>query len=428
MEVSNFDGDYSLSSVVISNTNNSLDIKELISELSIYESVNSVSISAEIMVTDAKNILESFPIQGYETITITVSTKGITYKIPLILYKISNRVFEEKSQIYIIHCISAESILNESSRFSVRFKNKYPHDIVKSLLSEKLKTKKLIDIDLSLFHINFVNPNWRVFDLIAWLSRRTVPDANQNSCGYLFYETLNGFNYKSIDNLFYQSSSNVNNPFIYAPANTNNQANKFRIVKLISPDYFDHFETLRYGGFSHYIVKLDLNTRTKLTTKSSINDYWKFSTHLNKSPTYDSSIQHQPTRVIIRPSSNNLFSDNENVIVPDQINKLIDRAIYRYQTMDAISINIQIAGNLDIRVGKIYSVIIPSTNPDNSVDRDRQIDKRLSGNYMLHSLKTTINRTTSFTICKLVKDSFNDSTELTNNSTNFIDIPLKNVG
>lgn len=424
MSTSNFDGDYSLTSVLIDD----LEIKELVTELSIYESVNSVSISVEIMITDSKNILASIPINGYEVVTVTVSTKGSTFKIPLILYKISNRVIEEKSQIFIIHCISYEAVINESSRFSIRFKNKYPHDIVKDLLKNRLKTSKKIDIDLSLFHINFINPNWRIFDTITWLSRRTVPDANQNSCGYLFYESLTGFNFKSIDNLFYQSSQNINTPFVYAPANTAKSVNKYRIVKLLAPDYFDHFETLRCGGFSHYVVKIDLSNRSKTTTKSNINDFWKYSTHLGNTAAYDTNLVHQPTRLLVRPSINNLFGDNQNVIEPDRINELMNRAIYRYQLMDAISINIQIAGNLDIRIGNIYSVLIPSTNSDNTNNRERQNDDRLSGNYMLHSLRTTINRTTSFTICKLVKDSF-ASTNISNTiNNNFIDVPLTNVG
>ena len=425
MEQYNFDGDYSLSSVVIQNSTHELDIREMVSELSIYESVNSVSISCDILVSDSKNILESFPIQGYESIIINVSTKGVVYKIPLILYKISNRVLQEKSQVYIINCISPEAVLNESSRFSKRFKKQYPHDIVKDLLKNKLKTPKKVDIDLSLFHIDFVNPNWRIFDTLAWLSRRTVPNANQNSCGYLFYETLDGFNYKSIDNLLYQSPVNPTTPFIYNPANTSSTPNKFRIVQLISPDYFDHLETLRFGGLSHYTVKLDFNNRSKITSKSTINDYWKYSTHLGNSPTFDTTIKHTPTRILVKPSLNNLFSDNGNVPEPDHINKLIDRAIYRYQSLDSICLNVQVVGNLDLRVGKIYNVIIPSTNPTNAT-RERQLDTRMSGNYMMHSLKTTINRTNSFTICKLVKDSFDTKSMVSTN--NFIDVPVTNIG
>ena len=75
---SEFSGDYSLTSIILKNKTAEIDIKEIVSEISIYESVNAVSLSVEILVGDSKNIIASLPIQGGETVEITVSTKGIT--------------------------------------------------------------------------------------------------------------------------------------------------------------------------------------------------------------------------------------------------------------------------------------------------------------------------------------------------------------
>lgn len=409
-KMADFVGDYSLKHVFLSNKDKILDIKELIAEVNIYESINSANISADIVVSDNKNILESFPIVGGEFLTIYVGTNSDNYTLDFVVYKIDSKAIQEKSQVYILRLCTKDTITNETSRFSRRFKRKFSETIVKDLLKNYIKTTKKIDVDQSIYPLNFVNPNWRIFDLITWMARKSTSIKNVQSVGYLFYETLQGYHYKSIDVLFSQRSKNENKPFTYVPAKTTTDADKnYRIVKYISESYFDVLEQSRMGALSHYTERIDFGSRTKTLTKSTLSSIWKHMSHLgggNIPNHMDNEIFNQPSRIIYTPIINQLFG--ESIVFDgddDKINKLIDRSVYRYISMDFFTINIEIPGNLGIRAGDVYTLNIPSPNPDSNANRNRQTDNGLSGNWMCHSIKTQIGRTSATSIVRLCRDS-----------------------
>jgi hypothetical protein len=394
-----FVGDYSLTNVFLSNKDKIIDIKEMIAEINIYESVNSVAISADLTISDNKNILESFPIVGGEFITIYVGTNNDKYVLDFVIYKIDSKVISEKSQVYILRLCTKDTITNETSRFSRRFKNKFSDEVTKDLLKNYIKTTKKIDVDQTIYPLNFVSPNWRVFDLITWMARKSTSIKNVQSAGYLFYEGLDSYHYKSIDNLFAQTSKNENIPFTYVPAKTSTDADKnYRIL-----------EQSRMGALSHFNERIDFTSRTKTLTKSTLSSIWKHQSHLgggNIPAQINNLLFANPSRVIYTPIINQLFG--ESIVYDgddDKINKLINRSVYRYTSMDFFTINIEIAGNLGIRAGAVYTLNIPSPNPDSNANRNRQTDNDLSGNWMCHSIKTSINRTSTTSIVRLCRDS-----------------------
>jgi hypothetical protein len=406
-----FVGDYSLKSVLLTKDRQQIEIKELVSEINIYESVNSVATSADMVVSDNKNILDSLPIQGGEQITITVGTNKDEYILQFVIYKIDSKVQQEKSQIYICRLCTEDTIKNEQSRYSVRHKNEFPENIVTDLLKNRLGSNKPIDADKTIYPVNFVNPYWRIWDVCNWISRKSVPRQNVESCGFLFFETLKGYNFKSIDNLFSRKSLNEDNPFVYSQAKTNSGGDKNnRIRKFVSTDYFDMLEEIRMGTLGHYTRQIEFNNRSMKLSKSSMSLVWNNMSHLGggQIPIDNTNkLINNPSRTIYTPILSNLFG-TATVGDPsdtDKINVLLDRSIYRYHSMDFYTVSVEIAGNLGIRAGGVYTLYIPSPNPDTSVNRERQVDAGMSGNWMCHSIKTTINRTESTTIVKFCRDS-----------------------
>ena len=68
-------------------------------------------------------------------------------------------------------------------------------EIIKSL-----KTKKEIKTDKTFNKYNFVGNTKRPFDLAIWLCPKSVPEDN-GTPGFFFYETQDGYNFKSANNL-----------------------------------------------------------------------------------------------------------------------------------------------------------------------------------------------------------------------------------
>ena len=432
--MSDFVGDYSLTSIILRKNNIDIEIKELVTELNLYSSINSVAISADMVITDNKNLLQTIPLQGGEEIIIDVGTNSNKYILYFIIYKIDSKVQQEKTQVYIIRLCTIDTIKNEQSRYSLRHKNQFAENIVADLLKNSLKSNKPIDIDKTVYPINFINPNWRIFDTCTWLSRKSVPRQNIESCGFLFYETLKGYNFKSIDNLFSHISQNKNNPFTYSAAKTNTDADKnYRIMKYSSSEkYFDIMEETRMGNVAHYTQRISFTESKMSLSKSSLNSAWKYFSHLgggqipidiNNKPLQN------PSRVIYTSIVNDLFSSSGSYNSDsDTINKLLDRSIYRYNSMDFYQIDIEIAGNLGIEVGNIYSLLFPSPNSDSDINRNRMADNGLSGYWMAHSLKHTINRTNAITILRLCRDSSGGDATPVKSANTTIDTTIFNIG
>ena len=100
-------------------------------------------------------------------------------------------------------------------------------------------TKK-IETDNTVFPFDMYVPNWRVFDFFNWMSIRSIPEYKKDSIGFLFYETFDGYNFKSIDKLLEQSvypRSNISYKYSQGNVNTisNRDADRYRIMNFNFP-------------------------------------------------------------------------------------------------------------------------------------------------------------------------------------------------
>jgi hypothetical protein len=196
-----------------------------------------------------------------------------------------------------------------------------------------------------------------------------------------------------------------------------------------SPKAFDIFEDLRNGAFSHNSLYVDINNRSYKNFRTNISDYWDKMSHLdNMTPYQNSDLLQKPSRLIYRPTTISTFNWKEMEITDinqlkhiDEVNKNYEKLIYRYYFLEYNKLEVAIPGDLKLRAGNVINVSIPS--PKRNTDRKVQEDKRISGRYIVHSIKHTIlNRTELRTIATLTRDSFGgneiSSTKLAGGQTN----------
>lgn len=426
-----FSGDFSLKTVKLfpividgsATKDKYLDIKELVQEISIHESVISASLYCQMVITDiGENLISSLPLMGQEKIEIEISTFSAEYSLNFFLFKIDGRVMQEKNQAYVMHLVSIEALNNESTRIMQRVDGIKSHDFIlqqmtKSTSNGSLFTKKKVDVDESLYPFNMYIPNWRLFDTAVWMARRSVATAYKNSVGYLFFETIDGFKFKSIDTLYNQTLYPNNNVrYTFAQANTGAKGttqNNYRILNYSSPKAFDIFDDLRNGAFCHRSVYVDINNGIFRVFNTNASKYWNDMKHLENLKPFrmdseDKTLQF-PTRVVYRPTTINTFgwkeiddSGDKNI---DQVNKTYEKSIYRYYFLEYNKLEITVPGDMDIRAGNVINVSIPS--PKRKTDGTVEEDARISGKYLVHSLRHTIlNRTELRTTITLTRDSF----------------------
>jgi hypothetical protein len=425
-----FPGDFSLKEVnLYPHFGNKVDIKGIVGEITLYESVLSASLQCTILVQDiGQNLINTLPLMGEERVEIIILSNNIWYTLNYYIYKIDARVMNEKNQSYVMSCISVEGLRNENFKICERVDGKKSEDLVKEILKQSnFTSKKILPPDETVYPFNMYIPNWRPFDAIIWLARRSVPIYKQNSIGFLFYETFDGFKYKSIDVLFDQPLyPNQNIKYQYFQGNQStgagSQSEKYRVMNYASPKAFDLYDDLRRGAFAHECIYLDVNRRSYKVFRSNADEFWSNSSHLEKMKPYKTTTNQRDeigllkrgSRFIYRPSTistwgqwdeNQSTKDSDNV---DEVNKNYEKALYRYYFLEYNHMEIAVPGDLQNRCGNVIYLSIPS--PKKNTDGSVKEDERVSGRYLVNSIKHTIlNRSELRTTITLTRDSFGGS-------------------
>jgi hypothetical protein len=228
---------------------------------------------------------------------------------------------------------------------------------------------------------------------------------------------VEGYNFKSLDVLFDAPAyPNNQTKYTFIQGNTDvskTELNNYRILNYASPKAFDILEDLRNGAFSHNALYVDINNRNFQNWNTNASTYWKDMSHLNKmTPFQNTKLLEKPSRLIYRPTTTSTFGwkdlsneEIEKLNHVDEVNKNYEKSIYRYYFLEYNKLEIAVPGDLKLQPGYVINVSIPS--PRKGKDGRIQEDTRISGRYMVHSVKHTIlNRTELRTIATLTRDSF----------------------
>jgi len=127
-----------------------LDIRSLIMEFNIYESLDSNFITGDITLTDGTNAIQELPLTGYERIEFYFRSpgtdKGFNFSVknghPMFVYSLKNRQeLNPRSQVYTLRFCSLEAIRDHQTRISQAFTGNIDQ-MVTDICINHLKTKK----------------------------------------------------------------------------------------------------------------------------------------------------------------------------------------------------------------------------------------------------------------------------------------------
>ena len=241
-----FAGDYFLPNVVLHNhegegltpDKKGHDIKAIMQELNIYESIFKSGITGSVVINDATNIVGNLPIQGTETLSFRLSTPNDTTPLGIInatqetgqpfhIYKLADKQqLSEGMQFFVLHFASREFMRNTRVRVSQALEGGI-HNMVQEIVAnpDYLDSRKFLYFQQTRNQDKFVIPNLRPFSAIDFLCSKAMP-SNSKSAGYLFYETTKGFHFRSFESLLYTSAGvkrTAKQTFKYMPANDSDE-------------------------------------------------------------------------------------------------------------------------------------------------------------------------------------------------------------
>lgn len=394
----------------------SKDIKDLVVRLNYYESIleNTVRMSATI--ADTTGILQSLKLSGFEKVVVEVEDNyknKLTFSGNKALYisKVHGVYSHSQRTIFTLELVSKEFIANEFLETEVyeRFNGEISSSISK-ILTQNLKTKKSLEADPTSNKFNFEGKGKKPFRLCMETAKISVPDGTKNSAGYFFFETYEGFKFKSIDKLF---ASNVPyKSYIYNLTTGLPVGYYAKILEYSANKVIDAHERLAVGAHGSKVERFNPYNDVFDTTKQVNSSEQKKLGGL-ESPKLGSDFSE------FKGVTRRFFKRQDVGFMPDgkskdeqlknakkenlNSNDTIVQPIMRYNQIFTIILTITIPGDASHRAGNLIYCVFPQQK-DGTLDVEP--DKELSGIYMISDVCYHVTPTKTFTKMNLIRDSY----------------------
>ena len=372
-----------------------------------YESVESPSISMTVTFIDIDQVIGREGITGGEYIDLTVKDGDVdefkitSKKQKLMLNSVRNVVTETNKQVATLEFVSVESIINETSRVNKKFTGNVSNTVEELLKSDKkgVQSSKKLDKDNSLNSYSFIGNLKRPFDTIQWLCPKTQSSAKD--FGFLFYETLDGYVFKSIKSLLEQE------PITYTQTDRPGDQGFFKILQNNLNQTNDVGMNMRMGMYANRTLYVDIENQTFEEVDFKITDL-----DLKRPPKLLDGIEDFPTRLMLRVND---FGVAQKGAKKDEVQPISELAVYqnksyiRNNLLFSQSINISIPLNTTLRAGNIINIRLPVKKDDKGTETNSYGNERTndpSGKYLVSELRHLIGGGSAETQLKLIRDVF----------------------
>ena len=419
-----------------------IDLKLGVVKFNYYEDLFSPCLTAQLLVvsaggavqTDVKegesgetieNVYSGLPIRGGERVKIKIKPNSeknaaLEFDTPEKYFYVSNvsKQFSDGSkEIFTLDLVSREAITNETSRVVKRYpKESKISDHVKTIIQDRLaSTIKDEDIDETVNKYGFIGNLKKPFHVLVWLASKSKP--KKGLPGYFFYQTKDGFKFKSIDSLIEDGNKSEKITYRetnYKPSSVLSDVADFTILQYNVVQNNDLLTKLALGQFSSHIMEFDplLGTfTTQEQGKFTLDNITSESINLGETPEVpkllnDDTTQNLgtlPSRMITMVTDRGVL-DFEPVTDKNSDPKLWQRQAYmRYQLLFTQVLNMVVPLNTNLSVGNIIFVEFLQSNME-SKERDRQ----QSGSYMIKELCHHFDPNQSLTSMTLIRDTFGE--------------------
>ena len=368
-----------------------------------YESVKSPSISVSIDFIDVDGVISREGITGGEYLDLKIKVPDFDdFEITpdkhfMMLNSVKNVKTSSNKQIATLEFISVEAIINETARVSRRFTGNVSQ-IVKELMKDKksIQTSKNLETDESFNKYSLVGNLKRPFDTIQWLCPKAA--STDKECGFLFYENLDGYFFKSIKGLL-ESDSSETYEKPEAPVDTD-----IKITENNLDSSNDIGMNCRMGMYANKTIYVDIENGKLETVDYKISDL-----KLANPPKLPAGLEDAPTRLMLRILDAGALQKGSK---KEEVEKRSELAVYqnksyaRTNLLFSQSLSISTPFNPDLRVGQMIDVVLPVKEGSDQSQTTGGGENDISGKYLLSELKHSIANGKSNSELKLIRDVF----------------------
>ena len=421
-------------------------------ELSVYENIFQPALTAHITISDSFNFPAKLPIVGEETLDIIFSLEGVDdddasiFLPPMHVNDISSRFMTKpKSQQYSLELVSEQFMNNAHSTISKSYRGKTVQQIVEDIYlshlddehenSEGITTESTDGIE------NIIIPNLHPHDAIRWLSQRTRA-TDSNAINFIYYETMSGSRFVSINNLVEQEPILT---FTQSPAAEDAfkieslSAGIIKYDKMSFVKQFDKYVNTKRGLYASKLITHDIVKKKIVQHEYTGFNEWFGISHLGIFPplsnseteikkssrksfappaTEFSSIDETElgnqvdSHIEFYPKHNQMYSLNTGDIYD---NKVEDWKLQRNGHMEiynGLKVMIECAGISFLKIGSVVNLLV--TSPE-TTDRDGTMfdgyEKYLSGKWLVSEIRHILTQKDDIQyrmVVMLIKDGLED--------------------
>ena len=387
---------------------NGEDLREYLVAFNIYEDIFSNFLTCDITLAEHVSLTENVPIFGGETIVIGFNTHAAdgnfdTITKAFICTGISNLevqpdIMGQKGRVYTIKGISVPAYVNLQKRVNRPYKDQRECQIVKDIATNVLGIGKL-RLENCQFERNIILPNIRPSEAIQLLSRSAIRQGTKRICNYIFYEDMEKFNFVPLDFLIEQSEVNTVTNRVSRHV-TNEEFAKLNAEYFANSKNFDLVENIMSGMYGATSYGVNIGSKTYLNKNYIYTT--EFPNQANIDGSNDELMDRPPSSPFqtlhVHPEEKRSYSE-----------KRIDWNGVRRKMLQQFKNNkyiVETDGDTTIKVGDIVKFDLPSY--DSTKDKDstvsQELDKYLSGKYLIIHLRHYVTREEHKMIMTLVKN------------------------
>ena len=411
-----YPGQFELDGVlVIGSSGVRKEISALITEINIYQSLDSPYMSGHLMINDSDDVSSTLPFIGNERLLFKVNTPG---RFPIdfnhyhaVAYNVKKRTHSsDRSQVVLLDFTSLDNFRNTYKKVSKAFKGEISSMVETILRNPKhLGSSKPINIEKTLGIRKFVIPNVPPYVAINILKEEAI-SAEERSAHYVFYENQLGYHFRSLDSLLGKRKEQAvaaKETYIYhhpssATAGESARQNPAGALETIL-DWEIHDNTNSFLNMKNGMYSSTLLTHDIFNKNLQKYEYNYSRTHASRNTSYQNggpvvpdiklnddaplSEQHN-SRTFLHSTGKSLFE--EGGVIHNNSDNWLQESVARYvERVSHFTLKIETYGNTDLMVGDMINVIIPSNKPLYE-SGSGSIDHFLSGRYMITNINHLI--------------------------------------
>ena len=442
-----FAGDYNNDHIFLhTHYGETIDIKNMVDELNIYESIYKNALTGSVVMTDAQNLISKLQIQGLERLSFKIATPGVTRSRdavdatektghPFHIYKITNRVQTAPGTLrYVLHFGSREFMRNIRTKVSQAYDGRLDRAVYAMFLDENyLDSKKTLTFEPCGNSDKFTIANMRPFDAINMIAKKALPEKSKG-VGYYFYETTKGYHFRSWENMCVSQGRNrrpTKQVFYYAPINIKEDAdvpNKIEYdYKLVESYEFinnvhDTAANTALGTYGHRVISYNFYDKSftendyNYHTEFEMTKHADFTTGPRDPKKYavsesfvdedDRSVSDYPeSRVSLQGTTQ--FAHNEatgayGLDVLEDGRKLGQAVAQQQQVLQGTCLKLVVKGQSYIEAGDVIEFKMRAIDEKATEGEE---DPQFSGKYIITKVRHQINPTKYVMVLECAKDS-----------------------